>query len=118
MSTKTPECYTTDPQARCLRIEVSPGHAILLPLDQFAFAEFTNEEKEQLLHLSFASHEIMIRGRELQRIENALHKLELSFLMALPKKYHLLIADNLPKIREIIVTENKPADLQSQAALN
>jgi hypothetical protein len=118
MSTKLPECYTTEPQARCLRVEISPGRALLLPLDQFAFAEITNDEKEQLLHLSFASHEIMVRGRAFRRIEAALHKLELSFLMALPAKYHSLVADGQPKIREIVVEENKPADSQSQESLN
>lgn len=118
MSTKLPECYTTEPQARCLRVEISPGRALLLPLDQFAFAEITNDEKEQLLHLSFASHEVMVRGRAFRRIETALHRLELSFLMALPSKYHSLVPDGQPKIREIVVTENKPADSQAQAALN
>jgi hypothetical protein len=108
MSTKLPECYTTEPQACCLRVEISPGHALLLPLDQFVFAEITNDEKEQLLLLSFASHEIMVRGRAFRRIESALHKLELSFLMALPPKYHSLVPDGQPKIREIVVTEIKP----------
>lgn len=107
MSTKSPECYITDPQARCLRVETSPGRAILLPLDQFAFAEFTNEEEEQVLRLSFASHEIMVRGHALQRIGTALHKLELSFLMALPSKYYALVPDGQPKIQAIIVTEEK-----------
>ena len=118
MSTKLPECYTTEPQARCLRVEISPGRALLLPLDQFAFAEITNDEKEQLLHLSFASHEIMVRGYALRRIETALHRLELSFLAPLPAKYHSLVADGQPKIREIVVVENKPTDSQSQASLN
>jgi hypothetical protein len=116
MSTKSPECYTTDPQARCLRIEISPGRAVLLPLDQFAFAEFTTDDNEQLLHLSFASHDVTVRGHALRRIETALHKLELSFLMTLPAKYHSLVPDGQPKIREIMVTENKSAD--SQASLN
>jgi hypothetical protein len=116
MSTKSPECYTTDPQARCLRIEISPGRAVLLPLDQFAFAEFTTDDNEQLLHLSFASHDVTVRGHALRRIETALHKLELTFLMALPAKYHSLVPDGQPKIREIMVTENKSAD--SQASLN
>jgi hypothetical protein len=118
MSTKLPECYTTEPQARCLRVEISPGRALLLPLDQFVFAEITNDEKEQLLRLSFASHEVMVRGRALRRIETALHKLELSFLMALPAKYHSLVPDGQPKIREIVVTENKPSGLKSESALN
>ena len=116
MSTKLPECYTTDPQARCLRVEISPGRALLLPLDQFAFAEFTTDDNEQLLHLSFASHDVTVRGHALRRIETALHKLELTFLMALPAKYHSLVPDGQPKIREIMVTENKSAD--SQASLN
>ena len=114
MSTKLPECYTTEPQARCLRVEISPGRSLLLPLDQFAFAEFTNDEKEQLLHLSFASHEVMVRGHALRRIETALQRLELSFITTLPAKYHSLVADGQPRIREIVVTEIKPGAEPSQ----
>jgi hypothetical protein len=107
MNAKSPECYTTDPQARCLRVEISPGRIFLLPLDQFAFAELTSDGKEQLLHLSFATHDIMVRGYALRRIETALHKLELSFLTLLPERYHPLIAEGQPKIRDIVVTEIK-----------
>lgn len=114
MSAKLPECYTTDPQARCLRVEVPPGRIFLLPLDQFAFAELATEGKEQLLHLSFATHEIMVRGHALRRIETALHRLELSFLTPLPTKYHPLLAEGQPRIREIVVTEIKPGDESSQ----
>ena len=108
MSTKSTECYTTDPQARCLRVESSPGRSLLLPLDQFAFAEFDSTGKEQLLHLAFGSHEIFVHGSALRRIESALHKLELSFLAVLPAKYHALVPDGQPKIRDIVVTEIKP----------
>lgn len=38
--------------------------------------------------------------------------------MKLPEKYHPLIAENQPKIREIVVTENKRGGSQAQAALN
>jgi hypothetical protein len=54
----------------------------------------------------------------LRRIETAICRLELSGLMKLPEKYHALIAENQPRIREIVVTENKPGDSQSPAALN
>ncbi len=114
MSTKSPECYTTDPQARCLRVEISPRKILILPLDQLAFAGLNSEGKEQLLHLSFATHEIMVHGHALRRIETALHKLELSFLAALPERYHPLVAEGQPKIREIVVTEIKPGSEQSQ----
>jgi hypothetical protein len=114
MNTKSLECYTTEPQASCLRVEISTGRIFLLPLDQFSYAEFDTDGKEQLLHLSFATHEIMVRGHSLRRIETALHRLELSFITTLPAKYHSLVADGQPRIREIVVTEIKPGSEQSQ----
>jgi hypothetical protein len=52
----------------------------------------------------------MISGHVLQRIETAIHRLELSGIAKLPEKYHSLIPENQPKIREIVVTEAKPHD--------
>ena len=105
MSKKSPECYTTDPNAECLRVEVSPGYSLLLPHDEFAFAELKSEEKEQSLRLVFAEHEVLIRGYCLRRIETALQRMELSFITPLPAKYHSLLPEGQPRIREITVTE-------------
>jgi len=118
MNTKAPECYTTDSQARCLRVQMTATRWLVLPLDQFVFADLDSDGKEQKLRLVFATHEILISGHVLQRIETAIHRLELSGLMKLPEKYHALIAENQPRIREIVVTETKPGDSQAQAALN
>ena len=114
MSAKSPECYTTEPHASCLRVEMLTGRIYLLPLDQFAFAEMDSDGKEQLLHLSFATHEITVRGFALRRIETALHRLELSFITPMPAKYHSLVAEGQPRIREIVVTEIKPGAEPSQ----
>ena len=114
MNTKTPECYTTDLQARCLRVEMTATRLLVLPLDQFVFAELDSDGKEQKLRLVFATHEILVSGHVLRRIETAICRLELSGLMKLPEKYHALIAENQPKIREIVVTEMKPASTGSQ----
>ena len=108
MNTKSPECYATDPQAKCLRVEISPGRSLLLPLDQFAFAEFASDEKEHLLRLSFGSHEITVRGLALRRVESAMQELKLIFLAALPAKYYSLVPDGQPRIREIAVAEIRP----------
>jgi len=118
MNTKTPECYTTDSQARCLRVQMTATRWLVLPLDQFVFAELDSDGKEQKMRLVFATHEILISGHVLQRIETAIHRLELSSIMKLPEKYHALIAENQPRIREIAVTESKPPGSQPQASLN
>ncbi len=114
MNTKAPECYTTDTQARCLRVQMTATRWLVLPLDQFVFAELDSDGKEQKLRLVFATHEVLISGHVLQRIETAIHRLELSGLMKLPEKYHALIAENQPKIRDIVVTEIKPGAEPSQ----
>jgi hypothetical protein len=112
MNSKSPECYTTDSQARCLRVEISATRSLLLPFDQFVFAELVSEDKEQKLRLVFATHEVLIFGHVLRRIETAICRLELSGIMKLPEKYHALIAENQPKIREIVVTENKSSGFE------
>ncbi|MGP8201443.1 MAG: hypothetical protein ACLQU4_18285 [Limisphaerales bacterium] len=113
MNTKTPECYTTDTQARCLRVEMTATRWLVLPLDQFVFAELDSDGKEQKLRLVFATHEILITGHVLRRIETAIHRLELSGLMKLPEKYHALIGEGQPKIREIVITESKSVGEQN-----
>ncbi len=118
MNTKIPECSPTDSQARCLRVEMTATRLLVLPLDQFVFAELDGDGEEQKLRLVFATHEILILGHVLRRIETAVHRLELSALMKLPEKYHALIAENQPKIREIVVTGTKPLAPQTETSLN
>ena len=76
-----------------------------MPFDQFAFAELKTEGKQQHLRLVFATHEILIRGNALRRIETTMQRMELSFLAALPNSQRNLIADGQPVIVEISVTE-------------
>ena len=114
MSNKLPECYATDPQADCLRVEISATSSLLLPFDQFAFSELTSEDKEQKLRLVFATHDILISGHSLRRIETAMQRMELSFIVIMPTKYQAIIAEGQPRIREIVVTEIKPASTESQ----
>ena len=46
MNTKTPECWSSDPNAHGIRIELSSEGSLLLPFDQFAFAELKSEGEE------------------------------------------------------------------------
>ena len=105
MSTKTPECWASDPNAEALRIEVSPERSLLLPHDQFMFAELTSGGDEQNLRLVFAAHEVSIRGRFLRRIETVMQRMELSLLAKLPGSQRSLITEGQPVILEIAVAE-------------
>jgi len=109
MSTKSPECLASDPNARAVRIELSAERSLLLPFDQFAFAELKTEGKQQYLRLVFATHEVSVRGNSLRRIETAMQRMELSFLGKLPSSQRSLIPEGQPVMLEIAVTEAKDA---------
>jgi hypothetical protein len=114
MSTKTPECWASDPKARGLRIELSPERSLLLPHDQFMFAELAGGGDEQILKLVFAAHEVSVRGHHLRRIETVMQRLELSQLAKLPSSQRDLITEGQPVILEIIVTESQDSAKQTK----
>jgi hypothetical protein len=82
---------------------VSADQSLLLPFDQFAFAELKNEGKEQRLRLVFATHEVTLRGHALRRIETATQRMELAFLGVLPVNQRSLVTEGQPLINEILV---------------
>lgn len=107
MSTKSPECWASDPNARAVTIEVSAEQSLLLPFDQFAFAELKNEGKEQRLRLVFATHEVTLRGHSLRRIETTMQRMELAYLGTVPGNQRPLLAEGQPVILEISAKEAK-----------
>jgi hypothetical protein len=115
MSTKSPECWANDPQARGVRVEISAEHSIVLPHDQFAFAELKSEGRDQELRLVFAMHEVLVRGHSLRRIETAIQRSELSLLTTLSHKHRSLVPEGQPVIFEIVVTEAKTGEASETA---
>jgi len=109
MSTKSPECWASDPNAHGVKFEVSAERSLLLPFDQFAFAELKAEGKQQHLRLVFATHEVSVQGNSLRRVETAMQRMELSLLAALPSSQRSLVADGQPVIAEITATEIHPS---------
>jgi hypothetical protein len=116
MSTKSPECWANDPHARGVRVEITADESLLLPHDEFVFAELKRDGEDQNLRLVFVTHEVLVRGQSLRRIETAMQRMELSLLTKLPRSQRSLIADGQPVILEIVVTEMKSSAKQPQEA--
>lgn len=105
MNTKPPQCWDSDPNARGVRIELTPERSLVLPHDQFAFSELTTDGNEQRLRLVFATHEVLVRGTCLRRIEAAIQREELSLLTRLPENQKSLVGEGLPVVLQISVSE-------------
>jgi hypothetical protein len=113
MSTKSPECWANDPNARAVKVEISAEQSLLLPFDQFAFAELKRDGEDHRLRLVFATHEILLRGHSLRRMETAIQRWELSSLNALPASQRALVPDGQPVILEITVNDTIPPKISN-----
>ena len=87
MDTKPPECFSTDPRARGLRVELSPQHSLVLPYEHFVYSELKAEKESDTLKLLFVTHEVMISGYMLRRVENGVQTRELAWISARPERY-------------------------------
>jgi len=99
-----------------LRVEVSSERSLLLPFDQFSFSELTSEGKPQCLRLVFATHEVLIRGHSLRRLETVMQRMELAFVATAPGDRRSLTAEGQPVIVEIMAQETAPANHQPSAS--
>ena len=89
---------------------------MLLPHDEFVFAELKRDGADHTLRPVFVTHEILVSGQSLRRIEASMQRMELSLLTKLPSSQRSLIPDGQPVILEIMVTEAEDAFKQSKDA--
>ena len=45
MNIKPPECWSVDPHAHGLHVELSPSHSFFLPYEHFVYAEMKSQER-------------------------------------------------------------------------
>ena len=77
-----------------------------MPFDQFAFAELTADGKEQRLQIHFATHQVLIHGQHLRRIENAMQRMELAFIAKVSTNYQSVVTQGQPVILKIVVIQS------------
>jgi len=104
-------------------VEPTSGHSIILPYPHFAYAEATVDGPDQVLKLVFATHEVVVRGRALRRVEAAVHRLELTWIAPLPVRVRGTVPDGQPFIREVSIiagggTENELGSTDDACAQN
>jgi hypothetical protein len=93
MDNKSPECFACEPRARGVRVDLSPQKSVVLPHEHFVHAEFMADEQIDLLKLVFVTHEVILTGYLLRRIESAILNRDLSWLCARPEKFRAKDSD-------------------------
>lgn len=93
MENKPPECFGTDPRARGLRVELSAQESLILAHEHFVYSQFKAGGAADSLKLVFVSHEVLLTGHLLRRIENGIQTRELAWVAARPERHRALATD-------------------------
>lgn len=93
MDNKSLECFACEPRARGVRVDLSPQKSVVLPHEHFVYAEFIADDQIDLLKLVFVTHEVVLTGHLLRRIEIAIVNRDLSWLCARPEKFRAQDSD-------------------------
>ena len=80
MNTTSLECYGCDPRARAIRFETSARHWLILPHEQLVYADLEMADAEDRLTLVFVTHEVVLIGHLLKRLEGAILERELAWI--------------------------------------
>ena len=113
MDTKSPECFGTDPRARGLRVELSAQHSIVLPYEHFVWSELRADREQDTLRMVFVTHEIVVEGTMLRRIESVVQSRDLAWLAARPDRYRSQ-ANERGYITRIKVRQLQEADEEAE----
>jgi hypothetical protein len=60
--------------------------------------------------LVFATHEVLLHGYSLRRVETAMQRMELSYLVSLPANQRSLVAEGQPFVRELVAVDLAESD--------
>ena len=103
-------CWNEDPQTQALRVEVKSGNFFVFPVSHFLSAEFTQDDKGDVLKLVFTTHEVTISGQHLREVALALQKLAVEWIKEIAPKYAKLAEPNAAVILSIEVAAVADSD--------
>ncbi len=111
MDNKSLDCFACEGRARGVKVEISPQNSFVMPHEHFIYSEFKADDDRDLFKITFVTHEVVVEGFLLRRVENAMVNRDLSWLCARAERFRPQNHDR-PFITKLTV---RPSE-ESQAA--
>ena len=103
----SPACWQREAPCPCLRIETSLNESHVFPYQHLVAASLTSAGQIETLHLSFASHDVELQGRNLRTLLLAVQDFAVKWVRAMPERYHTLAAADDGLITDIRIEDAK-----------
>jgi hypothetical protein len=104
------ECWSRDPQAQALRVELNGGSWFIFPYSHFVFASLKHTGDEDELRISFTTHDVQVCGRGLMALLNAVQKMSIEWIRPLPKRYERLATADAVFVAKVDVAVSTVVD--------
>ena len=106
-------CWRTSTSPQCLRVEaVNEVH--LFPYGYFQHAKFARQNGKETVEIQFQDRIVMVKGKGLEPLCDALERLAVERIKACPEKYDY-VAKNEGVVNEIEITEGRQKVVSSEA---
>lgn len=102
---KPSACWSKEPQVPALRVEQGDDAFFLFPYIHLEFARMEIHKEQNILILSFSSHEVRIVGSHLKEIGIAIQRQSVEWIKATSPRYVALARKDAAIIEKIEVTE-------------
>jgi hypothetical protein len=115
MDTKSPDSWSYEPKTACLRVAVDSSRTLILPYSHFQSAELRQMAGGgEELKLLFASHQIVLAGRFLKRLEVGIANQEIGEVRVTPERFRGMEAErailNRIQVEEVSRTGERPEE--------
>ena len=87
LSESLPACWHREQDRDCLRVDTPAGEVFLLPYQQFVGAHLKQQAGNEILSISFSSHQLTIHGRNLEEIVSALQEFAVDRIASTPARF-------------------------------
>lgn len=98
-------CWNETGQTQSLRVELNNGELFIFPYIHWMFAKLERIADQELLTVSFSTHDIRLTGHCLRELGIALQKSAVDWVRELPPRYANLITKDAAWIEHIEIVE-------------
>jgi len=98
-------CWNKDAQAQCLRVELNDGGFCILPYMHLTFTRMERDKNQELLAVSFTTHDVHIAGKNLRELGIALQKMAVDWVREVPARYGAIASKDAVFIESIEVSK-------------
>jgi len=103
VESKPSACWSKESQIPALRVELDDGTFFVFPYLHLGFAKMENQKEQNVLLLSFSSHEVRITGRNLKELGMTIQRFSVEWIRKTDPRYVTLAKKDAGIIEKIEV---------------